>query len=161
MDIVSERIRELISELGLSNKDFADAIEVSPAIISHVLSGRNKASLHLIQQITNVYTNVNLDYLLNGKGNLFAETEKRQEYPDAKAPSSPFQDGVRRVAPPSSTPLAHKSPVEPKADAGTDHREEESTNVYTNVNRAVKASGKQIERVIIFYSDKSMEEYQP
>jgi len=58
MEDIASRIKELIQSLAITNKDFAAEIDVAPAIISHVLSGRNNPSLNLIQQITNVYTNV-------------------------------------------------------------------------------------------------------
>ncbi len=158
MDPIAERIREIIDFTGLSNKDFAESIDVAPAIISHILSGRNKASLHIVQQITNVYTNVNLTYLLNGDGSLIkeAETTKRQ--------LSPYDEGIRKVAAPTGAPVPKKQIESPEPEINKEAKQanqqesEELTNVYTNVNRK---NGRTIERVIIFYSDKSMEEYQP
>ena len=158
MDPIAERIREIIDFTGLSNKDFADSIDVAPAIISHILSGRNKPSLHIVQQITNVYTNVNLTYLLNGSGNLI----KSKELP--KSGLSSYDDGIRRVSAPTGAPLPKREPITPEPDINKEaesakpQEKEELTNVYTNVNRT---KGKEIERVIIFYSDKSMEEYKP
>lgn len=166
---VRDRIRELIDHSGLSNKDFAEKIDINPAIISHILSGRNNPSLHVIQQITKVYTNVNTDYLLTGRGKLFdrAASSEMQESMDFEQPTASSNDAVRKVAPPGPTPLPsqewkkedvnttpHK---QQESAAAKDKGERELTNVYTNVNREEK----QIERVIIFYSDKTMEEYRP
>jgi transcriptional regulator with XRE-family HTH domain len=158
MDSIAERIREIIDFTGLSNKDFADSIDVAPAIISHILSGRNKPSLHIIQQITNVYTNVNLTYLLNGDGSLINSSST------PKQGLSAYDDGIRTVSAPTGAPLPKREPISPKPDINKEeeksksHEKQELTNVYTNVNFKTK---REIERVIIFYSDKSMEEYKP
>lgn len=155
MDDIKERIRELIDELSVTNKDFADQIGVAPAIISHVLSGRNKASLHLIQQITSVYTNVNIAYLLHGDGSLY--TDDNPHSSSNKTTNTPLPSGARYVAPPSGAPIPSTStPFIPSEEH--EKAEPELTNVYTNVNSAKKKS---IERIVIFYSDKSFEEYQP
>ena len=171
MDEISERIKELIDNSGLTHKEFAEKIEVSPAIISHILSGRNKPSLQVVQRITNVYTNVNLNYLLSGAGELyrtkpsFSEPEKKEE---TSALSTGFNDGVRPVAPPDSTPLARKEtsqglplpPKEPVSPKQAEEQNDRKTNV-NNSNLQKLNREKQIERVIIFYSDKTMEEYRP
>jgi transcriptional regulator with XRE-family HTH domain len=158
MDPIAERIREIIYYTGLSNKDFAESISVAPAIISHILSGRNKPSLHIVQQITNVYTNVNFAYLLNGEGDLYSKNVKDSVF-------SPKDDNLKGRA---SAPAADPAPIpEPEPDKEEVKQEanqtkeqdgNQLTNVYTNVNRD---KGRTIERVILFYSDKTMEEYKP
>ncbi len=168
MDPVAQRIKELIEELALSNKDFAESIDIAPAIISHVLSGRNKPSLHLVQQITNVYTDVNLAYLLQGKGDLMLRTDDPR--PSSNASNTdpgigPLPAGARYVQAPSGFPLpkkegpkAPKEDVEPIKETPVKDKDEELTNVYTNVNSSKR---KTIERIVIFYGDKSFEEYRP
>lgn len=158
MDPIAERIREIIDFTGLSNKDFADSIDVAPAIISHILSGRNKASLHIVQQITNVYTNVNLSYLLNGDGSLIKENKT------VPRELSSYDEGIRRVAAPTGAPIHKKEEKKPEPEINKESNKakaqdgDQLTNVYTNVNQK---EGRTIDRVIIFYSDKSMEEYKP
>lgn len=170
MDPVAQRVKELISSLGLTNKDFAEQIEVAPAIISHVLSGRNKPSLHLIQQITNVYTNVNPWYIMHGKGSLFNQEVSGKEIAfnqESKDTNSSLPAGARLLSPPSGAPInkpqhMQESQSTPEEDVdsqvGKDDERTQSTNVYTNVNRT---SDKEIERIVIFYGDKSFEEYCP
>lgn len=163
MDSVSQRIGELIEELAISNKDFAEKVDVAPAIISHVLSGRNKASLHLIQQITNVYTNVNLGYLLHGNGQLF-NTNSEDPTSTSTPNGASLPAGTRVVSEPMGAPIHRPSQDEPAStnlnpeEVPSDSAKEELTNVYSNVNTLEK---KEIERIVIFYSDKSFEEYRP
>ncbi|WP_421753516.1 helix-turn-helix domain-containing protein [Croceimicrobium sp.] len=191
MEDIAARIKELIADQGLSNKDFAQSIDVAPAIISHVLSGRNNPSLHLIQQITNVYTNVNLDYLLNGKGSMYEDqqlkgfkanesvntklaedvntTKELDNEEEATYSTFGLPPGARYVSAPSGAPIPyaaptpqdHPSPKDPdKQGTESDKNKEKSelTNVYTNVNQG---SEKEIDRIIIFYRDRSFREYRP
>lgn len=175
MEEVAKRIKELIETLSVSNKEFADSIGVAPAIISHVLSGRNNPSLNLIQQITNVYTNVNLNYLLNGTGSLIGNnvddktTKTSNKELEVNPAISHLPPGARYVPPPSGTPRqsadfkaeveSHTNrPVKEVKEPIDRSDDEELTNSYTNVN---PSNSKKVERVIIFYTDHSFREYRP
>jgi transcriptional regulator with XRE-family HTH domain len=163
MDPVAQRIKELIDHTGLTNKDFAESVSTNAAIISHILSGRNNPSLKLVQQITNVYTNVNLDYLLNGNGSLLLTEPKTSKINQV----SPLDPAIRTVQTPQGAPLPSKVNKDEASGTNTEsqnarvNRKPELTNVYSNVNLSEPSKNEKIERVIIFYSDKSMEEYRP
>ena len=62
------RLKEIIQHHQLSASQFADSIGVQRSNISHILSGRNKPSLDFILKVTNTYTDVDIYWLLNGKG---------------------------------------------------------------------------------------------
>ena len=53
----------------LSAAAFADKIQVPRSSISHLLSGRNKPSLDFVLKVVKVFEDVELYWLLNGKGN--------------------------------------------------------------------------------------------
>ena len=65
---VIQRIRTVISHYGLSVSSFADKIGVQRSSISHLLNGRNKPSLDFVLKVIQTYPEVNLYWLLNGKG---------------------------------------------------------------------------------------------
>lgn len=158
---VRNRIKELIEQEAGSNRKFAESIGISPAIISHILSGRNNPSLAVIQAITNVYTNVNSDYLINGKGSLYLDDEKNDTVKTGaesnRRVSALHDPAIRQVAPPEGVPLPKKEADNSRETAREESPPPESTNVYTNVNKAKRS----IERVLIFYTDKTFEEYRP
>ena len=52
----------------LTAASFADRIEVGRSSISHLLSGRNNPSLDLVMKIIKAFPEVELYWLLNGKG---------------------------------------------------------------------------------------------
>ena len=66
MDLL-ERIVFVMKLNNLSASAFADKIDVQRSSISHILSGRNKPSLELIQKILTAFPKVNPDWLLTGK----------------------------------------------------------------------------------------------
>lgn len=68
-DDIRNRIIELIEKLGLDRTTFANSINVKQATLSHILTGRNDPTLNIILQIHNKYPDVDINWLLYGKGN--------------------------------------------------------------------------------------------
>lgn len=62
----TNRIQKIMEYHQISASSFADKVGVQRSSVSHVLSGRNKPSLDFVLKITAVFTDVTLDWLLNG-----------------------------------------------------------------------------------------------
>jgi len=62
------RLEKILSFYNLSASSFADKIGVQRSSISHLLTGRNKPSLEFVMKVVTSYPEVNLYWLLNGKG---------------------------------------------------------------------------------------------
>lgn len=62
------RVKVIIGHYGLSVSSFADHIGVQRSSVSHLLSGRNKPSLDFVMKLIKAYPEVNLYWLLEGKG---------------------------------------------------------------------------------------------
>jgi transcriptional regulator with XRE-family HTH domain len=65
----AKRIKKLLSFYGITAAQMADKIGVQRSSISHLLSGRNKPSLDFVIKVINTFEDVDLYWLLNGKGN--------------------------------------------------------------------------------------------
>lgn len=65
----AKRLEKVIEFYGESASSFSENIGVQRSSISHILSGRNKPSLDFIMKVLSVYPEVELYWLLNGKGN--------------------------------------------------------------------------------------------
>jgi transcriptional regulator with XRE-family HTH domain len=63
-----DRIRKILDENGLSPSQFADEIQIQRSSLSHVLSGRNKPSLDFVMKIKQRFEEIDLDWLMFGKG---------------------------------------------------------------------------------------------
>lgn len=70
----TKRLQKVIDYYGETASSFAEKISVQRSSISHILSGRNKPSLDFILKILAAFPEVELYWLLNGKG-VFPKTE--------------------------------------------------------------------------------------
>ena len=64
----TNRLKKILENHQLTASLFADKIGVQRSSISHILSGRNKPSLDFILKVTNEFSDVDIYWLLNGKG---------------------------------------------------------------------------------------------
>lgn len=78
----TERLQKVIDFYGETASSFAEKIGVQRSSISHILSGRNKPSLDFVMKVLHSYPEVELYWLLNGKGHFPKET-KISENPDS------------------------------------------------------------------------------
>ena len=64
-----KRLEIILDYYSINASTFADKIGVQRSSLSHLLSGRNKPSLDFILKILEEYPDVDLYWILNGKGN--------------------------------------------------------------------------------------------
>lgn len=62
------RLKKVMTYYNESAASFSEKIGVQRSSISHILSGRNKPSLEFIMKVLSSYDEVDLYWLLNGKG---------------------------------------------------------------------------------------------
>lgn len=74
------RLEKILNYYGLSASAFADKIAVQRSTISHLLTGRNKPSLEFVLKVVKSFPEVNLYWLLNGKG-AFPAVQKETTLP--------------------------------------------------------------------------------
>lgn len=75
-DAFSKRLQKVIDFYGESASSFAEKIGVQRSSISHILSGRNKPSLEFVLKVLSSFPEVELYWLLNGKGVFPSHSEK-------------------------------------------------------------------------------------
>jgi plasmid maintenance system antidote protein VapI len=63
-----KRLERILQFYDFSASAFADKIQVQRSSISHLLTGRNKPSLEFVLKVVKTFPEVNLYWLLNGKG---------------------------------------------------------------------------------------------
>jgi transcriptional regulator with XRE-family HTH domain len=80
-----KRLEIILDYYSLNASAFADKIGVQRSSLSHLLSGRNKPSLDFILKILDVFPDVDLYWILNGKGSFPKKTtinvDKEVNYP--------------------------------------------------------------------------------
>ena len=73
----AERLKKMMSFYGLTATALAESIEIQRSSISHLLSGRNRPSLDFVLKVLEKYPEVELYWLLNGKG-VFPKVDKQE-----------------------------------------------------------------------------------
>ena len=71
-----KRLQIILDYYGISATDFSNQISVNRSTISHLLSGRNKPSLDFVMKVLEKFPEVELYWILNGKGTFPAEKSK-------------------------------------------------------------------------------------
>jgi transcriptional regulator with XRE-family HTH domain len=70
----AHRLKKVMEHYQLSPSAFADRIQVQRSSISHLLSGRNKPSLDFVLKVIKEFDEIELYWLLNGKGQFPTQT---------------------------------------------------------------------------------------
>lgn len=128
----SNRLKEIFDYYDLSASSFADKIDVGRASISHILSGRNKPSLDFVMKVVSTFEEVELYWLLNGKGSFPSTGRKDDDEMGNKT--------------------EYKSESKEKIT-------EKLASIDKEINKP-SSTAKRINKVIIFYSDGSFESYE-
>lgn len=81
----AERLRKIMDHYQLTSSAFADKVQVQRSSISHLLSGRNKPSLDFVMKVVKTFDQVELYWLLNGKGVFPTQAAISESEPSASA----------------------------------------------------------------------------
>jgi transcriptional regulator with XRE-family HTH domain len=68
---MDKRLQRFLEAENITQSQLAEKLGVAKAGISHILAGRNKPSFEFILSMANNYPNLNLDWLITGKGKMY------------------------------------------------------------------------------------------
>jgi plasmid maintenance system antidote protein VapI len=88
---MENRVLKVIDNSGLTAAEFALKVGIQSAQISHIKSGRNKVSLEIVQRILANFDEINPDWLILGKGEMYRNSTKTSENQENKQENRPFQ----------------------------------------------------------------------
>ncbi len=137
---MNEKLRILMQSENITASRLAEILEVKPAAISHILSGRNKPSFELLCKIVNRFPQINPYWLLGDA----------EEMRNANAPITPSD----RQTATSGTLFDLSNEATPKSD---------NCNIVPNAstNSIARLDSSEIEKIIIIYRDQTFEELRP
>lgn len=149
-----KRLEIILDYYSLNASAFADKIGVQRSSLSHLLSGRNKPSLDFILKILDVFPDVDLYWILNGKGNFPKNSdENRTGIIAEKIISAPTPIPQNQIAEnlfsPSEIPVV-KNIVE----------DTNSTSIVKE-NITISTSSNEIDKIVIFYKNGTFKDYKP
>jgi len=129
----TKRLKKVIEFYGETASSFAEKIGVQRSSISHILSGRNKPSLEFVLKVLSSFPEVELYWLMNGKGKFPSENVLEEKITKQHVSENQNLFSSKKV----ETEL-------PKIS--------ESQQMISN-------SKKEIDRIIIFYKDGSFSNF--
>jgi transcriptional regulator with XRE-family HTH domain len=148
-----KRLEYILDYYNLNASSFADKIGVQRSSLSHLLSGRNKPSLDFILKIMDTFPEVDLYWILNGKGTF---------------PKSEIENEAIRVAP---TPTFIEPVIDNKIEKHPDlfseknanvksQKEENLPNLFSNAKIVtINKTDNEIERIVVFYTNGTFKTY--
>lgn len=137
----SARLQKILDYYDISAASFADTIDVGRSSISHILSGRNKPSLDFVLKIVQAYPEVELYWLLNGKGSF---------------PASPNHEEPGNK--PSEDNLFSERPAEEISSAALPNTR--ANKFDAPINPVQPSTGRKIKKIVILYEDGTFDAFE-
>ena len=148
---MNTRLKQFLAAENITQAQFADTINVVRASVSHVLSGRNNPSFDFIKAMMQHYPNLNIDWLMFGKGKM---------YKDNRAPetSPPVED---ILFPPE--PIEEVLTDDSVLNSGHDNEELAnitSSNEFKTLNNTAQSpvNQRKVTKIIVLFDDGTFQE---
>lgn len=167
---MTEKLQQLMdAEYRMTRSAFAEKLEIQPATISHILSGRNKPSFELLKKIMYAFPNIRPEWLLldnddtmlrdatrtpSGKpltAEPYADTAAESGQPAMTAPADSVQGDF--FAPPV---FPTNRPAEPSVTGAP--ADVPPLGIEIPI---CSTTGAAVERIVVFYSDKTFDSFTP
>ncbi len=161
---------------GINSTRLAEILGIQASGISHIMSGRNKPSYDFLLKLLQRFPQINPDWLILDKGPMYRDEIKKGAWQSAPSIASD---------PSQTMPYAATSAVQQKPNAGLFSesaavsnpvaaplatafgRDDEDIIPSNNASNPVQQPARgfmpssSIERIVVFYKDKTFSEYQP
>ena len=70
---MKDRIKELMERQHMSQKTFAEVLNISTGSLSGIFTGRTRPTLNIVEAIRNKFPKINLDWLIFGQGPMYLD----------------------------------------------------------------------------------------
>jgi len=163
-----DRILLILQIKNLSSSKFAEEIGVQRSGISHIISGRNKPSLEFVQKLLNRFPDISAEWLISGKGEMIKSELQRKEIEvqteiNYKNNSNLSNDLLKDED--FNSENAEEKDEKKNQDTLINDESENSNkpqnfkNIEENPFKAL--NNNEIERIMLFYKNKTFIEYKP
>jgi transcriptional regulator with XRE-family HTH domain len=147
IDDFVKRLEIILDYYALNASAFADRIGVQRSSMSHLLSGRNKPSLDFVMKILEVFPDVDLYWILNGKGSFPKNNDEVSE--NIKTPT-PISVNENFAGPDLFSEVNYMK---------TEKAETRTAPEIKNLN--LNSEEGEIEKIVIFYKNGTFKAYHP
>ena len=147
-----ERLLKLMQTEGMNAKQFALEVGIQAGTISNIVNGRNKPSLEVMQKVLHRFRTVRSDWLIIGSGSMYrpvGEQTNMTLFDDQPVEPAMILPPINEDKPQTSAnPPTVESPAPPPA---------KETLPFSQ--QTENAPTKKIEKIVIFYSDGTYENF--
>jgi transcriptional regulator with XRE-family HTH domain len=157
---MNDRLDKLLLAEQLTPAKFADLIGVQRSSISHIISGRNKPSFDFIAKVLSKFPRVNSEWLILGKGEMYKQMVQASLF------DSPVLNPTVLGEDASNEEIKRQEEVSisenrtPNSFLSNNHSANESV-MSSNGQRIESLFGKDVERIVVFYNDRTFRSYTP
>jgi len=151
----TKRLGIILEYYSLNASSFADKIGVQRSSLSHLLSGRNKPSLDFILKILDVFPEVDLYWILNGKGT-FPKSELEED--SLMGTSGPLKKNLLNETILEKRIKVHAEDLFNKKNIP---EEKLSSTTIDQQNSKFQKSSSEIEQIVIFYKNGTFKTFSP
>ncbi len=150
MDTINQRLIQVMEHFNLSPSAFAAKLDINRSSMSHIVSGRNKPGLEIIQKLLSAFPVINTSWLLIGSGEMLESNVRIVER------ASLFNEVTDTEQKPE------KANPETKSKKELDLLDT-ITNVYTELekknNLGESNIQKSVKRITLYYDNGSFEDF--
>ncbi len=159
---MKERLEAFLKDNSMSYAKFAEAMDVVPARISHIMNGRNNPSFDFIETMLTRFPEINPDWLILGQGPMYRDRNPSTGNPQPK-PLPPFvqKELFEKEPPLIANTIPTNSPRTKEIESDTRNNSVHTLPNPQQNNAPNEILAKKIARVLIFYSDNTFDEYLP
>ncbi|MCV2484907.1 helix-turn-helix domain-containing protein [Flavobacterium sp. SH_e] len=147
IDDFVKRLETVLDYYGLNASAFADKIGVQRSSMSHLLSGRNKPSLDFVMKILEVFPDVDLYWILIGRGNF------------PKNNDDEIQENLKDLTPIPSNENSGEDLFSTAEINEEGKREIKKSSLPKNVNFSLEDDD--IDKIVFFYKNGTFKAYSP
>jgi DNA-binding XRE family transcriptional regulator len=151
---MKDRIKEIMNAEKMTSAMFADTLGVGRAVISNIMTERNRPTLDVVLAILKAMPNISSKWLMTGNGNMYENGAADSTYPETMFASQSAPD------------LFSQNPVKPDISAkeAAERKENELNSQQNTVQPVIteriiyqERPEKKISRIIVYYSDNTFE----
>ncbi len=147
---MKDRIKQIMEAQRLTQQEFANTLELSPATLSSIFNGRTNPTLNIVDAIKKKFPAISTDWLMFGSGSMYGDhsgdiVQGHDSAPDGGEQVIDFGDAPQTAPTPSAVNRAPQQGQQPTAV------------VMKNIYKAQR----NITEIRIFYDDQTWETFVP
>lgn len=142
---MTSKLNQILESEHLTATKLAEILEIQPSGISHILRNRNKPSYDFVVKLLRRFPRINPDWLLLDSGQMYRDDKPTATSAETETPK------------PATENTLFDSPTDTYNNM--ERVDYPQTDIATEQPRHTSSNTKEIERIVIFYTDQTCECY--